>query len=105
MFFGTFAWAFVFISLPFHIQRVSPWDPVTTLRWMGWILGISPLLTVTTAPFWGRYAERANVKALYVLTQLLAWSSSWILYVVLALIGLASLPLAVPRPATAAGAR
>ena len=24
MFFGTFAWAFVFISSPFHIQRVSP---------------------------------------------------------------------------------
>jgi len=71
MFFGTFAWAFVFISLPFHIQRISPWDPVTTLRWTGWILGISPLLTVATAPFWGRYAERANVKALYVLTQYL----------------------------------
>jgi len=71
MFFGTFAWAFVFISLPFHIQRVSPWDPITTLRWTGWILGISPLLTVATAPFWGRYAERANVKTLYVLTQYL----------------------------------
>ena len=71
MFFGTFAWAFVFISLPFHIQRMSPWDALTTLRWTGWILGISPLLTVATAPLWGRYAERANVKLLYVLTQYL----------------------------------
>ncbi len=71
MFFGTFAWSFVYVSLPFHIQSMSTVDPVATLRWTGWILGISPLVTVATAPFWGRFAERANTKALYVATQFL----------------------------------
>src|SRR5258705_125688 len=39
MFLGSFAWSFVFVSLPFHIQRLSTTDPVSTLRWTGWILG------------------------------------------------------------------
>src|SRR5437762_3288241 len=55
MFLGSFAWSFVFVSLPFHIQRLSTTDPVSTLRWTGWILGISSLVTVATAPFWGRF--------------------------------------------------
>ena len=71
MFLGTFAWSFVYVSLPFHIQAISTVDPVATLRWTGWILGIAPLVTVATAPFWGRFAERANTKALYIVTQLL----------------------------------
>jgi hypothetical protein len=28
MFFGTFSWSFVFVSLPFHIRRISTWDSV-----------------------------------------------------------------------------
>ena len=36
-----------------------------------------------------------------VATTLLAWASSWILYLALALIGLACLPLTMPRPALA----
>ena len=50
MFFGSFAWSFVFVSLPFHIQRISTADPAATLRWTGWILGITSLVTVVTAP-------------------------------------------------------
>ncbi len=50
MFFGSFAWSFVHVSLPFYIQDVSPFDHAATLRWTGWILGISPLVTVITAP-------------------------------------------------------
>ncbi len=69
MFVGTFAWSFVYVSLPFHIQSISTADPVATLRWTGWILGISPLATVATAPAWGRLAERTNPKTCYVLTQ------------------------------------
>jgi MFS family permease len=42
-----------------------------TLRWTGWILGVSPLATVATAPLWSRYAERGDPKLLYVLTQVL----------------------------------
>jgi MFS family permease len=71
MFFGSFAWSFVYISLPFHIHEMSPWDATTTLRWTGWILGIAPLVTVVTAPGWGRVAGRGNPKAYFVVTQFL----------------------------------
>jgi MFS family permease len=71
MFFGTFSWSFVYVSLPFHIQRISTWDAAATLRWTGWILGISPLATVVTAPLWGRLAGRGNPRAYYVLVQFL----------------------------------
>src|SRR5688572_21281105 len=71
MFFGTFSWSFVYISLPFHIQRISTWDDVSTLAWSGWILGVPNLVTVAVAPFWGGLAERRNPKRLYVLAQML----------------------------------
>jgi MFS transporter, DHA1 family, multidrug resistance protein len=71
MFFGTFSWSFVYVSLPFHIHRISTWDASSTLRWTGWILGISPLATVAMAPLWGRLAGRGNPKACYVLVQVL----------------------------------
>jgi DHA1 family multidrug resistance protein-like MFS transporter len=69
MFFGSFAWSFVFVSLPFHIQRVSTLEPSATLRWTGWIVGITSLVTVLTAPIWGRYAARGNPKACYVAVE------------------------------------
>jgi MFS family permease len=71
MFIGTFAWAFVYVSLPFHIQAISTVDAASTLRWTGWILGVSSLVTVVTAPLWGRYAERGNPRALYMLVETL----------------------------------
>jgi DHA1 family multidrug resistance protein-like MFS transporter len=71
MFFGSFSWSFVLVSLPFHIQRLSTMDAAATLTWTGWILGVSPLVTVITAPFWGRFADRSDPKMLYVVTQLL----------------------------------
>ena len=71
MFFGSFAWSFVFVSLTFHIQRVSSLGPAATLRWTGWIVGITSLVTVMTAPIWGRYAARGNPKACYVAVEAL----------------------------------
>jgi DHA1 family multidrug resistance protein-like MFS transporter len=71
MFFGTFSWSFVYVSLPFHIKAISTVDATTTLRWTGWILGITPLITVLTAPVWGRFAERGDPKTLYVVVQTL----------------------------------
>jgi MFS family permease len=71
MFFGTFAWSFVYASLPFHIQTLSRGDATATLRWTGWILGISSLVTMITAPFWGRRAERGNPKTMYVVIEIL----------------------------------
>ena len=71
MFFGSFAWSFVYVSLPFHVQHISTLDPVSTLRWTGWILGISSLATVVTAPLWGGVAARGNPIRLYVMVQFL----------------------------------
>jgi len=69
MFFGTFAWSFVYVSLPFYVQKISTLDSAATLRWTGWILGVSPLVTVITAPLWGWYAENRRPRRLYVATQ------------------------------------
>lgn len=71
MFLGSFAWSFVFVSLPFYIHRVSTLDEVSTIRWTGWILGISSLITVVTAPVSGRLAGRGDPKGFYMLVQLL----------------------------------
>jgi MFS family permease len=71
MLLGTFAWSFVYVSLPFHIQRISTWDAAATLRWTGWILGVPSLATVATAPLWGRLAGRGNPRTYYVLVQVL----------------------------------
>ncbi len=69
MFLGTFAWSFVYVSLPFYIQAISPFDAATTLRWTGWILGISPLITVVTAPISGRLVHGRDPKYGFVLVQ------------------------------------
>ena len=69
MFLGSFAWSFAFISLPFYVEAISPYDPATTLRWTGWILGISSLVTVVTSPAWGRIGERGDARAQYVMVQ------------------------------------
>ena len=69
MFLGSFAWSFVHVSLPFYVQRLSPYDAATTLRWTGWILGISPLITVIVAPISGRFAGSRDPKRAFVWTQ------------------------------------
>lgn len=69
MLLGTFAWSFIYVSLPFHIQKMSPLDPAATLRWTGWILGISPLITVVTAPISGRIGEHVDPKRGFIAVQ------------------------------------
>ena len=69
MFLGSFAWSFAFISLPFYIQSISSYDPATTLRWAGWILGVSSLVTVLTSPAWGRVGERGDARFQYIVVQ------------------------------------
>ncbi len=68
-FFASLAWSFVFVSLPFLIQHISTVDEAATLRWTGWIVGITSLVTVLTSPVWGRLAERGNPKLCYVLVE------------------------------------
>jgi len=77
MLFGTFAWSFVYVSLPFHIRAMSPLDATAALTWTGWIFGSPNLATVVVAPVWGR----------------LAWTSPLLLYLVLAAIGVACVPV------------
>lgn len=71
MFAGSFAWSFVYVSLPFYLQALSTADAATTLRSTGWILGITSLINVGTAPLWGRFAERSDPRQLYVLVEFL----------------------------------
>ncbi|HYB41383.1 MAG TPA: MFS transporter, partial [Candidatus Methylomirabilis sp.] len=77
MFLGTFAWSFVYVSLPFYIQRMSTLDEAATLRWTGWILGISPLITVVTAPISGRLAQGRDPKQGFVWVQGLQGLGFW----------------------------
>jgi MFS transporter, DHA1 family, multidrug resistance protein len=69
MFLGTFAWSFVQVSLPFYIHAMSPYDEAATLRWTGWILGISSLITVVTAPISGRLTHGRDPKHGFVWVQ------------------------------------
>ena len=71
MFFGTVAWSFVSVSLPFHVKAISQVDAAATLRWTGWILGITSLTTVLTAPAWGYFAERRDPRRLYIVVEIL----------------------------------
>ncbi len=71
MFIGTFAWSFIQVSLPFYIGKISTLDAAATLRWTGWILGISSLVTMVMAPFSARIFGEKNPKRSYVATQML----------------------------------
>jgi MFS family permease len=71
LFLGSFAWSFVHVSLPFYITAISTVDPATTLQWSGWILGVTSLVTVATAPVWGRMAGHVSPRTLWFLTELL----------------------------------
>lgn len=69
MFLGSFAWSFVYVSLPFYVEKLSTYDAIATLRWTGWILGISSLITVVTAPLSGRMAQGRDPKRAFVWVQ------------------------------------
>src|SRR5438874_379063 len=66
---AMFAWTFVQVGLPFYVQRIGGGSRATTLRWIGWILGITPILTIVTTPIWMRISRRSPVRV-YVLIQL-----------------------------------
>ena len=70
-FLGSLAWSFVFVALPFQVERLSTSGPAGTLAWTGWILGVPSLAAVVTGPLWARYGERTDPKAVCVLVQTL----------------------------------
>jgi MFS family permease len=55
----SLAWSFTHVAIPFYVHDVSPYDPATTLRWTGWIMGIPYPLTIVTTPWWIRLARHA----------------------------------------------
>lgn len=71
MFLGSLAWSFVFVALPFQVERLSTSGPAGTLAWTGWILGVPSLAAVVAGPMWARYGERTDPKAACVLVQTL----------------------------------
>lgn len=71
MFLVSFAWAFVYVGLPFHIEQLSASRPAATLAWTGWIIGITSLAAVASGPIWARHAARGNPKAACTLVQAL----------------------------------
>jgi MFS transporter, DHA1 family, multidrug resistance protein len=99
---GNFAWSFVQVTLPFYIKDISPYDTATTLRWIGWILGVTGLVTVPSAAVWGWLAARVSPKRLYVAAVagqaatfvLMAWAVTlpglFLIRLVLGVIGAAS---------------
>ena len=70
-FLGSLAWSFVFVALPFQVERLSTSGPAGTLAWTGWILGVASLGAVVTGPLWARYGERTDPKAVCVMVQAL----------------------------------
>ncbi len=70
-FMGSLAWSFVFVALPFQVERLSTSGPAGTLAWTGWILGIPSLAAVVSGPLWARYGERTDPKQACVLVQTL----------------------------------
>lgn len=57
VFLNTFGWGFAQVSLPFYVRAISPGDIAYTLRWTGWIMGITPLLVLATTPLWIRWTR------------------------------------------------
>jgi DHA1 family multidrug resistance protein-like MFS transporter len=70
-FLGSLAWSFVFVALPFQVEKLSTSGPAGTLAWTGWILGVPSLTAVLTGPLWARYGERTDPKAVCVIVQAL----------------------------------
>jgi DHA1 family multidrug resistance protein-like MFS transporter len=63
MFLTSFAWALVYVALPFHIEGITTVGSAATLAWTGWILGITSLGAVVSGPVWSRFADRRDPKA------------------------------------------
>lgn len=52
---GTF---FIMPFLPLYVQELGDFDVATTALWSGAIIGITPLISGASAPFWGMMADR-----------------------------------------------
>jgi MFS transporter, DHA1 family, multidrug resistance protein len=67
----SFAWSFVYVGLPFYIEKITTVGPSATLAWTGWILGVTSLVSMATTPLWGRYGTRGDTRSVFVVVQTL----------------------------------
>lgn len=61
----SFSYNCIMSFMPFYILGISEYGVRETMLWIGLIMGISPLVTAVTAPFWGSLTTRVRPKLLY----------------------------------------
>ena len=91
------AWDLVTPFIPLFVLELEAGDPRSAAAWSGLLVGISPLLSAVTGPFWGAFAERfggrnallRTILTSVVLVALTAFVASvWQLLVLRVLVGL-----------------
>lgn len=61
----AFSFNCIMSFMPFYILRKSEYGTKETMLWIGLIMGVSPLVTAATAPFWGSLTTRIRPKLLF----------------------------------------
>jgi len=56
---------FIQVFLPFFILKISPYSQEKTLLWIGFVMGVSHLVTTVASNFWGILTSRFSPKMLY----------------------------------------
>jgi predicted MFS family arabinose efflux permease len=97
VFLNTLCWALAYAVLPFYVYQLVPLPSDEGLQWRGWILGVTPLLTVVSMPIWIRVCRGRNPDGAILLVLILqglcfgltaAASSLWGVFVSRLLLGL-----------------
>ena len=61
----AFSSNFISVFLPFFILKISPYSQQKTLLWIGFVMGVSHLVTTIASNFWGILTSRFSPKMLY----------------------------------------
>jgi MFS transporter, DHA1 family, multidrug resistance protein len=60
VFLNTLCWALAYAVLPFYVHQLASTSLDEGLRWRGWILAVTPLLTILSMPMWIRACRGRN---------------------------------------------
>lgn len=61
----AFSSNYISVFLPFFILGISPYSQQKTLLWIGFVMGVSHLVTTVASNFWGILTSRFSPKMLY----------------------------------------
>jgi MFS family permease len=61
----AFSSNYISVFLPFFILTISPYSQQKTLLWIGFVMGVSHLVTTVASNFWGILTARFSPKMLY----------------------------------------